>query len=185
MIRPVAKLVLVIAALACAQTVSARSSDRQQPMKVQANRSDCTVTDSGPCVLTGDVHIVQGTLEIRAARADLRQADGEIRAARLTGSPVRLRQEMDNGGTMNATAAQVDYDLAQDTVVFTGKATVQQPGRGSIAGERIVYNMRTGQVQGGGGSEGGRVTLQFEPRNRAQNREAPARDSNDSNDGND
>ena len=34
----------------------------------------------------------------------------------------------------------------------------------SCAGERIVYNMRTGQVQAGG--EKG-VHLQFEPRNRA------------------
>ncbi len=176
-----AKLVLGLIAVACAGAALGKSSDRQQTMQVQANRSDCTVTDSGPCVLTGAVHIVQGSLVIDAARADLRQADGEIRAAKLTGSPVRLKQTMDNGGTMNATAAQVDYDLQQDTVVFTGGASVQQPGRGSIAGERIVYNMRTGQVQGGGGSEGGRVTLQFEPRNRTPARGTPAPDS----DGND
>ena len=178
-----AKLVLGLVAVACAGAALGKSSDRQQTMQVQANRSDCTVTESGPCVLTGNVHIVQGSLVIDAARADLRQADGEIRAAKLTGSPVRLKQELDNGGTMNATAAQVDYDLAQDTVVFTGKATVQQPGRGSIAGERIVYNMRTGQVQGGGGGEGGRVTLQFEPRNRGQSAETPpAGNRNDRND---
>ncbi len=178
-----AKLVLGLAVVAVSGAALGKTSDRQQTMQVQANRSDCTVTESGPCVLTGNVHIVQGSLVIDAARADLRQADGEIRAAKLTGSPVRLKQDMDNGGTMNATAAQVDYDLAQDTVVFTGKATVQQPGRGSIAGERIVYNMRTGQVQGGGGSEGGRVTLQFEPRNRAQPGETPpAGNRNDRND---
>ena len=64
---------------------------------------------------------------------------------------------------MNATAAQVDYDLQQDTVVFTGSAVVKQPGQGNMASERIVYNMRTGQVQAGG--EKG-VHLQFEPRNR-------------------
>ena len=182
MIPHAAKLVLGLVAVACAGAALGKSSDRQQTMQVQANRSDCTVTESGPCVLTGNVHIVQGSLVIDAARADLRQADGEIRAAKLTGSPVRLKQDMDNGGTMNATAAQVDYDLAQDTVVFTGKATVQQPGRGSIAGERIVYNMRTGQVQGGGGSEGGRVTLQFEPRNRAPAGETPP--AGNRNDGN-
>jgi len=178
MTRTIAKLVLAVAAACCAHAAEARTSDRQQPMRVEANRSDCTVTDGGPCVLTGNVHIVQGSLEINAARADIRQGDGEIQSAKLTGSPVRLRQQMDNGGTMNATAAQVDYDLRQNIVVFTGGAVVQQPGRGSISGERIVYNMRTGQVQGGGGEQGGRVTLQFEPRSRA-----PASDSND--DGND
>ncbi|TWT19115.1 lipopolysaccharide transport periplasmic protein LptA [Luteimonas marina] len=172
MTRHAAKLVLAIAALACAGTALAKSSDRNQTMKVDADRSDCTVTDSGPCVLTGNVHIVQGSLVIEAARADIRQGDGDIQSAKLTGSPVRLKQDMDNGGTMNATAAQVDYDLQQDTVVFTGKAVVQQPGQGSISGERIVYNMRTGQVQGGG--NGGRVSLQFEPRNKA-----PASDKKD------
>ncbi|MDH5831164.1 lipopolysaccharide transport periplasmic protein LptA [Luteimonas sp. M1R5S18] len=179
MTRTAAKLALAIVAACCAQAAVAKSSDRQQTMQVQANRSDCTVTDAGPCVLTGNVHIVQGTLVIDAARADIRQGDGDIQSARLTGSPVRLKQEMDNGGVMNATAAQVDYNLQQDTVVFTGKAVVQQPGRGSIAGERIVYNMRTGQVQGGGGDEGGRVMLQFEPRNRAPAGNAPPRDGND------
>ncbi|HRO26062.1 MAG TPA: lipopolysaccharide transport periplasmic protein LptA [Luteimonas sp.] len=171
MTRNAAKLVLAIAACACAHAALAKSSDRNQTMKVDADRSDCSVTEAGPCVLTGNVHIVQGTLVIDAARADIRQGDGDIRSAKLTGSPVRLKQDMDNGGTMNATATQVDYDLQQDTVVFIGKAVVQQPGRGSIAGERIVYNMRTGQVQGGGGENGGRVSLQFEPRNK------PAADS--------
>lgn len=167
MTRTAVKLVLATIALAGAFAAQAKTSDRNQTMQVGANHSDCTVTESGPCVLSGNVHITQGTLEIEAARADLRQAGGEITSAKLTGSPVRLKQAMDNGGTMNATAAQVDYDLSQDTVVFTGKAVVQQPGRGSIAGERIVYNMRTGQVQGGGGENGGRVNLTFEPRNKA------------------
>lgn len=174
MTRNAAKLVLAIAALACAGAVPAKTSDRNQTMKVDADRSDCTVTDSGPCVLTGNVHIVQGSLEIQAARADIRQGDGDIQSAKLSGSPVRLKQDMDNGGTMNATASQVDYDLQQDTVVFTGKAVVQQPGQGSISGERIVYNMRTGQVQGGG--DGGRVSLQFEPRNKAPAGDAKKKD---------
>ncbi|TYT26916.1 lipopolysaccharide transport periplasmic protein LptA [Luteimonas viscosa] len=172
MTRHAAELVLAIAAACCAGAALGKSSDRQQTMQVEANKSDCTVTDSGPCVLTGNVHIVQGSLVIDAARADIRQGDGDIQSAKLSGSPVRLKQQMDNGGTMNATAARVDYDLQQDTVVFIGGAVVQQPGRGSIAGERIVYNMRTGQVQGGGGGDEGRVTLQFEPRNRAPAAEA-------------
>src|SRR5690606_1258354 len=140
-----------VAAVCFAHAAVAKSSDRRQTMRVQADRSDCVVTDGGPCVLTGNVHIVPGSLVIEAARADIRQGDGDIQSARLTGSPVKLRQ---------------------DTVVFTGGAVVQQPGRGSIAGERIVYNMRTGQVQGGGGENGGRVTLQFEPRNRTGERDA-------------
>src|SRR5690606_41419871 len=126
--------VLAVAAVCFAHAAVAKSSDRRQTMRVQADRSDCVVTDGGPCVLTGNVHIVQGSLVIEAARADIRQGAGDIQSASLNGSPLKLRQEMDNGGTTNATAAQVDYDLRQDTVGFTGGAVVQQPGRDSSAG---------------------------------------------------
>src|SRR3546814_20326478 len=55
--------------------------------------------------------------------------------------------QMDDGGWMNATASQIDYDQNRDTIVFSGNALVKQPGRGSISGERIIYTMGTGQVQ--------------------------------------
>lgn len=158
---------LTLAAFAAfASAAVAKSSDRNQTMHVDAGGSDCTINDSGTCVLSGGVKIQQGTLDIQAARADVRQVNGDPRSVKLTGSPVRLKQEMDSGELMNATASRVDYDLAEDIIVFVGNATVQQPGRSSIAGDRIVYNMRTGQIQGGG-EGGGRVRIQFEPRNKA------------------
>nr|QMS48037.1 LptA, protein essential for LPS transport across the periplasm [uncultured bacterium] len=147
------------ACAAFASAAVAKSSDRNQTMHVDAGGSDCTINDSGTCVLSGGVKIQQGTL-------DVRQVDGDPRSVKLTGSPVRLKQEMDSGELMNAIASQVDYDLAEDIIVFVGNATVQQPGRSSIAGDRIVYNMRTGQIQGGGEGSG-RVRIQFEPRNKA------------------
>ncbi len=153
-------------ALACAQAAFAKSSDRNQVMEVDAGRGDCSINDSGTCVLSGGVRITQGTLDIQAAHADLRRVGGDPRSVKLTGTPVKLTQEMDSGGSMHATAARVDYDLQEETVVLTGGAVVQQPGQSSISGERIVYNMRTGQVQGGG--DGGRVKIQFQPRNRSQ-----------------
>jgi lipopolysaccharide export system protein LptA len=161
--RPAANLLLIVASLFAAPAL-AKSSDRNQVMDVDAGYSDCMINESGTCVLSGGVTIVQGTLNIQATRADVRRVNGDPRSIKLTGSPVRMTQELDSGGRMNATASQIDYDLAQDTIVFTGNATVQQPGQGSMSGQRIVYNSRTGQVQGGG--EGSRVRLQFEPRNR-------------------
>jgi len=154
----------VLLALCIPAAALARSSDRQQPLTADADRNDCIIADNAPCVLIGNVHIRQGTLDIRAARADLRLAGGEVRSTTLTGAPVRMTQETDSGGILNAASQQVDYNLGTDVVILTGSASVQQPGRSSIAGERIVYNMRTGQVQGGGGDGGGRVRMTFEPR---------------------
>ena len=62
----------------------------------------------------------------------------------LTGGPVKLKQQLDDGTPMNATANKVDYDLKAEVVVFTGKVTIQQP-RGTLNGQRVVYNMKTGR----------------------------------------
>lgn len=162
--RIVASL-LLLAVAGIAAHAHAKTSDRNQTMRVGADSSDCTITDSGTCILTGNVRITQGTLDIHASRADVRQVDGDPRNVKLTGSPVRLKQEMDRGGIIDATASQVDYDLREDIVVFTGSVLIQQPGERKISGERVVYNMRTGQIQGGGPGSG-RINLQFEPRNK-------------------
>ena len=114
-------------------------------------------SDTGQCVLTGNVHITQGTLDIQAGRAVVHRANGDIRRVQFAGSPVQLTQELDDGTTMNARAQNVDYDMATETVVFTGDALIDQPGRGNISGGRIVYNMKSGQVQGSGEGDKGRV----------------------------
>jgi len=157
----------VLLALSAAPAL-ARSTDRNHPLTADADRNDCIIEDDAPCMLIGNVHIRQGTLDIQAERADLRLSGGEVRSVLLNGTPVRMRQESDSGGTINAAANEAHYDLATDVLTLTQNASVQQPGRSSIAGERITYNTRTHQVQGGGAG-GGRVRLQFEPQNKDGN----------------
>lgn len=142
---------LALAAAMAAGPAWAKSSDRNQPMDLTSNSQDCSLANDGsPCVFIGNVRIVQGTLDVRAAKADVRRGDGDIQKVILTGSPVRLQQDLDDGGSIDATAGNVDYDLQTETVVFTGNVEINQPGRGTMAGGRIVYNMATGRVQGGG-----------------------------------
>ena len=164
----------ILAALFCLGCGGAwaKSSDRNQPTKIGADSSDCSLNEGVPCLLSGNVTIVQGSLDIQAAKADVRRRNGQPQTIKLNGSPVKLKQQADDGGWMNATAAQIDYDLAKDIIVFSGDAHVQQPGKGSIAGERIVYNTRTGQIQSGAAAGGGRVNMVFEPK-----AQAPAEDA--------
>lgn len=161
------RVALCMALCLAAGAASAKTSDRNQTMHASANGSDCSLAENAPCLLIGDVRITQGTLEIQADKADVRKNGGEISQAKLTGAPARMKQQGDDGGWMNASAAQIDYDLRSDTIVLTGSAAVQQPGKGSITGGRIVYNTRTGQVQSGGDAGGGRVNMTFEPKNKA------------------
>ncbi|MEN1957343.1 lipopolysaccharide transport periplasmic protein LptA [Luteimonas changyuni] len=144
-------IAIAIAAALAAAPAWAKSSDRTRPMDLTSDSQDCSLADDGsPCVFSGNVRIVQGTLDVRAAKADVRRGGGDIQKVILTGSPVRLQQELDDGGAIDATASNVDYNLQTETVVFTGNVEINQPGRGTMAGGRIVYNMATGRVQGGG-----------------------------------
>ncbi len=154
---------LCLAAALMAPTAAlALSSDRNQPMDVDADRTNCSVNDNGPCTFTGKVVIVQGTLVINAAKADVKRAGGEISSVVLTGSQVTLKQDLDDGTKFAGRANKVDYDMSNDTVVLTGNAFVDQGGN-TLKSERVVYNMKSGQVEGGG--TGGRVKIRMQPKN--------------------
>ena len=153
------------AGVALAGHAHAEASERNQNLDTESGSGDGGLVANAAFMLSGNVKITQGTLDIQAARADFTIRDSDISFVKLTGSPARMSQEMDDGGRINATASRIDYDRSNDTLVLTGGASIQQPGQGSIASERIVYNMATGQIQGGG-QNGGRVRLQFEPRAR-------------------
>ncbi len=149
--------------LALAPSALARTSDRNKPMDIDAGHSDYSMDDSRPTTLSGGVIITQGTLDIRSNVAVVHTANGEPVRAVLTGTPVKLTQELDDGKAMDAVANKVDYDLKSEIVVFTGGVNIRQPS-GSIAGERVIYNMKTGQVQGGG-QDAGRVKIRLLPKN--------------------
>ena len=83
---PRAASLLTVLALACAGSAWARSSDRNQPMDIDSSTMACSVEDTGgPCVFTGNVHIVQGTLDSRASKADVRRGGDDIEKVILTG----------------------------------------------------------------------------------------------------
>ena len=155
-------VLLVAALLAAAGTATARTSDRNQPMDTESAHSDCTLSDAGNCVMTGNVQITQGSLHIVADKAVIYRAGGDISRAVLTGTPAVLKQLMDDGTPVTAHASNVDYNLTTEEVVFTGNVELQQP-RGSMSGERVVYNLKTGVINSGGDGNG-RVKMRIMPK---------------------
>ena len=70
----------------------ARTTDRNQPMDVQADNSDAVMADESDSTLNGNVVITQGTLEIKADRAVIHRSKGDIDRVTLTGAPVVMKQ---------------------------------------------------------------------------------------------
>lgn len=143
----------------------ARSSDRNQPMTLESDTSDCNLADdSGKCRVAGNVVIEQGTLHITADSADIYRSNGEPSRVVLTGRQATLRQQMDDGTPMTATANTMDYTISNETIVLTGNYKVESP-RGTNAGQRMTYNMATGNMNSGG--DGSRVRTVLQPKARA------------------
>ena len=170
-IDPRKPLVVLAALLLAAAPALARQSDRNQPMDIEAGHADYSVDGSAPTILSGGVSITQGTLDARADRAEVTIRGGEPSRVVLIGSPATLRQQMDDGSPMDAVATRMDYDVTREVMVLTGNVRIEQP-RGTLAGERVVYNMLTGQVTSGG-QDSGRVRMRIMPRNSS----APAEQS--------
>jgi lipopolysaccharide export system protein LptA len=156
-------LPLAVAAIALtwAGAVSARDSDRNQPMDIDAGRQEGTLDGNSVNVLSGGVVITQGTLDIRADRADIHQSGGEVVRAVLTGKQAVLKQQMDDGSPMTAKADRIDYEMTSDVIVLTGNYTVTT-ARGTTSGQRLTYNLKSGRVESGGDS--GRVKMTILPK---------------------
>ncbi|NLG59936.1 MAG: lipopolysaccharide transport periplasmic protein LptA [Gammaproteobacteria bacterium] len=155
-------LVLALAGMLATGPADARRSDRNQPMDIDAGRQEGSLDDSGPIVLSGGVVITQGTMHVESDRAEITLRGGDIQRVVLTGSPATMRQETDDGSPMTARGQRIDYNVADETMVITGDAHVEQP-QGNMASQRIVYNMQTERVEAGG--EGaGRVQMRIQPR---------------------
>jgi lipopolysaccharide export system protein LptA len=148
--------------LTCAATSGwALESDRQQPLDVKADFTDGTLGD-GLAILEGNVEIRQGTLLIKADRAEVEKLEGKVRSVFLTGTPVHLEQEIENEGLVQAEASTVEYQVAAGMVTLTGNADVRHP-QYHVTGEVLKYDLNIQHFQGSGGDENGRIRILMEP----------------------
>lgn len=158
--RHALSLPLLICVLAAAPAF-ARSTDREQPMDIDADNIDALLGDDSVSTLLGNVRIRQGSLEVDADKAQIHRVQGDIDRIVLTGDPARLRQVSDQGEPMDASARQVVYAMGSEIMVLTGNVVIEQP-RGTLRGETVKYDISTGRLDGGG--DGQRVSMRILPK---------------------
>ncbi len=157
-------LTLLAASLSLSPIALGKSSDRNQPMDVQADSTNALMEDNSDSTLNGNVVITQGTLEIKSDRAIIHRSKGDIDKVTLTGSPVVMKQVNDNGEPMDAQASTIVYTLSSDLILLSGNVIINQP-RGSMRGENVKYDLKTGRLDGGG--DGNRVSMRIMPKNKS------------------
>lgn len=170
-------------------TAHAEKSDRAQPLNFAADAA--RVDDAQRLnILTGNVEITKGTMLVQADRVEVRQNADGTQTAVATGGPGGrsfFKQKRDGlDETIEGQADRVVYEGSNDTVTFTGRATMRRLKVGvmsdEVTGQTIIYDNKTSvfQVVGASGKTDtlggnkGRVRGVITPR--APEPEAPARD---------
>ena len=153
----------LLVALTVSGVALAKTSDRKQPTYVESDRAEANLkSNDGTNILDGNVVVTQGTMTAKGAHATIwRASTGKTSRILMTGSPVTLTETLDDGSPMKATSAQVDYNLETEVAVFTGNVVLTQP-KGTMNGQKVTYNMKTGTVNSGG--DGTRVKMVLQPK---------------------
>ncbi|HTI96573.1 MAG TPA: lipopolysaccharide transport periplasmic protein LptA [Rudaea sp.] len=175
------RLAAACAALVLAQSAFALSTDRSQPMNIDANYQKSTQSRTGKAgdpditQLDGNVVMAQGSMQAHADHAtiyrnpsgvaDANGNTGSLTRVVLTGKPAHLQQVHDGDcGLMTADADNIDYDNLTGIALLTGNVTVIQHGKGEFHGERMRYNTNTGEMESGDSSASSRVHMVMQPK---------------------
>lgn len=124
----------------------AEKADRMQPMVVEADKPGTIDMQRQIVNFSGNVVIVQGTMQIRADRVELREVEGGKRAATAQGVPGRpatFRQKRDAVDEfVEGSAERIEYDGRTDTIRFVGQAVVRRL-RGTQLADEIIGRLIT------------------------------------------
>lgn len=154
-----------VAALAVAapNAVLALSTDRDQPVNIEADWAEADDI-KGVTVYKGKVVIIQGSLRISGDVVTMYfDKNKELERMIAVGKLARFRQKVDGEEVFqHAKAKRIQYNLATDTMVLTGTAKLSK-GEDSIQANRIVYDTLNGRIKGEG-----RTTTQI-----AKSKDAP------------
>ena len=144
----------------------ALTEDVEKPVNIEADAVMFN-NEKGIADYDGNVVILQGSLQIRAAKVNIQAPEHEITSIVATGSPVKLQQTMDDGQLVQGQANTVTYNVKGERIVLTGNAKLQQ-GKDVITNNNIEYLPGSGELHAGGKKHSGRVKAIFHPSNKVK-----------------
>jgi len=147
-------LVAVVIAVSGAPPALALSTDRDQPITIEANRAEADDARQ-VTIYRGNVVLDQGTLRITGSTVTIYYDQaGNLAKMVSLGDPARFRQ-LPDGETeyRKARALRMEYYAKKDLIILLGEAEYGQ-GADRLAAERIVYDSRRSLVQADSGATG-------------------------------
>ena len=160
---PVTRLLLLVLGLLAPAALPALSTDREQPIEVEADRLEVREREN-LSIYEGNVHLVQGSLEIMSERLVIHfNAANELTLMEMTGAPARFRQLDDNGEEMHGEGLRINYMESDALLELLDEARFNH-GSDTIEGRRIRINIETNSIEASGDQTEDRVKMLIRPR---------------------
>ncbi|BCR26030.1 lipopolysaccharide transport periplasmic protein LptA [Aquipseudomonas alcaligenes] len=151
-------LLLSLGAALGSASAWALPSDREQPIRVQADSAELD-DKQGVAVYRGGVVITQGTLKITGDTVTITQdANGEIEVFTSVGKPAYYEQKpAEDKEIVKAYGLTIQYYATNERIVLIDQAKVIQQGN-VFEGEKIVYDTQR-QIVNAGRATGSNVSV--------------------------
>jgi lipopolysaccharide export system protein LptA len=172
--------------LLAAGSAWALKSDKNQPININSDhaefKADPKNVANGTGVYTGNVVIVQGSIEIHGDKAVFHLINNDLDTAEVYGDPVTFTQQPDTGEPMHGQSQELTYDVPKNQVTLITSAKLTQtvlshvtkgqikgdsPGLRLVTADHILYNTDTQHVVAKSGDEDQRVHISFPPKTAA------------------
>lgn len=157
-----AKHFLLSAALLIAGPVAALSTDKDQPIQLEADGADI---DEGKklSIYSGNVVLIQGSIRITADRLEVQGNLSEADKIVAYGNPVTFTQKPDKGLPFKGRSQKAVFHTNSDKLHLIDKAVLAQ-GDNRFASDRIVYDRKQALMKAGASAQGKRrVSVTINP----------------------
>ena len=149
------------------------STDRNQPMLIEADRAELNDAD-GISVYRGNVKVIQGTLILTGETMTVHTKGDDVDKVIMDGKPATYKQRPDNKDKdVRAKALRMEYYTNPEYIILLKQAEVEQEGD-TLRSERIEYDVAKDKVNAGTDKPNDRVRIVIQPKTEKKASEEPA-----------
>jgi lipopolysaccharide export system protein LptA len=171
-------IVFICVSLLFTVSVWALSTDKDQPIEIEADSADLDDA-KGVTIYRGNVVLTQGSVRMTGDTMTVYFTDAELDTVIMEGKPARYRQLPDNSKIYDeAEALRMEYYELKNLIVLIDKASFKQEGL-SFSGNRIEYDTEHSRIKARGsvkqqngsgysGTSGERVKIILKPRKKKE-----------------
>lgn len=142
----IVSLIIALYAIIGTSPCYALRSDRDQPIDIQADRVEIKEKEEISEYI-GNVHLQQGSLDIKADRVTVYLSNGKLIKILIIGSPAVFQQKPENNkDIVRSSAMHMEYFASKEHLVLKTNATVVQ-GDNHFSGDFIEYDTLNSTVK--------------------------------------